>query len=75
MGKPIALSDAAHKRLTKHKHPKANEARGKASVWKPTTARGRRLAALLEAGKAERGPDLTDAEFERELRERRGRQF
>lgn len=41
--------------------------------WKPTTARGRRLAALLEKGKAERFPLLNEEEFERELRERRGR--
>lgn len=50
-------------------------ARKKPAVWKPTTARGRRLAALIAAGRAERGPDLTEAEFEREMRERRGRQF
>jgi hypothetical protein len=41
--------------------------------WKPTTARGRRMAALLEKGKAERYPLLNDEEFERELRERRGK--
>ena len=40
--------------------------------WKPTTPRGRKLAALLEKGKAERGPDLTVAELEAELRARRG---
>ena len=40
--------------------------------WKPTTARGRKLAALLEKGKTERGRDLTVAELEAELRERRG---
>lgn len=40
--------------------------------WKPTTKRGLRLAELLEAGKAERGPLLSEAEFERELSERRG---
>ena len=43
------------------------------SEWKPTTARGRRLAALLEKGRAEREP-LLDAEgIARELAERRGR--
>jgi hypothetical protein len=41
--------------------------------WKPTTARGRRMAALLEKGKAEREP-LLDAEgIAAELAERRGR--
>lgn len=40
--------------------------------WKPTTARGRRLAALLEKGRAEREP-LLDAEgIAQELRARRG---
>ena len=47
-------------------------ARKKPTAWKPTTARGRRLAALLEKGKRERGRDLTIQEFEAELRERRG---
>jgi hypothetical protein len=47
-------------------------ARKKATPWKPTTPRGRRLAALLEKGKRERGPDLTAEELEAELRERRG---
>ena len=42
---------------------------------KPTTRRGRKLARLLEAGKAERGPEMTLAEVEREIRERRGRNF
>jgi hypothetical protein len=40
--------------------------------WKPTTARGRRMAALLEKGAAERGPLLDDEGIARELRERRG---
>lgn len=43
--------------------------------WKPTTRRGRKLAKLLEVGKAERGPEMTVAEVEREIRERRGRNF
>jgi len=47
-------------------------ARKKTAPWKPTTARGRRLAALLEKGKHERGPDLTLEQLEAELRERRG---
>jgi hypothetical protein len=47
-------------------------ARKTTAPWKPTTERGRRLAALLEKGKRERGPDLTIEEFETELRERRG---
>jgi hypothetical protein len=46
--------------------------RKKTSPWKATTARGRRLAALLEKGKQERGPDLTVEELEAEIRERRG---
>ena len=40
--------------------------------WQPTTARGRRLKALLDAGAAERGEPLDDAGIARELRERRG---
>ncbi len=47
-------------------------ARKKPAPWKPSTGRGRRLAALLEKGKHERGPDLTVAELEAELRSRRG---
>ena len=47
--------------------------RASQSEWKPTTARGRRMAALLEKGRAEREP-LLDAEgIARELAERRGR--
>ena len=33
------------------------------------------LAAILEKGKPERGPEMSEAEFERELSERRGRAF
>lgn len=44
-----------------------------ADDWKPTTAHGRRLAELLEKGKAERGPLLDDEGIARELQERRGR--
>lgn len=40
--------------------------------WQPTTARGRKLAALLAAGKAERGQPMTVEEVDRELAERRG---
>ena len=47
-------------------------ARKKCAPWKPTTARGRELAALLERGKRERGPDLTLEELDAELRARRG---
>lgn len=43
--------------------------------WTPKTARGRRMAALLKKGRAERGPLLSDAHIERELKERRGRNF
>ena len=49
--------------------------RQRPAAWKPTTVRGRRLAKLLEAGKAERYPLLNEEEFERELKERRGRNF
>ena len=42
------------------------------SKWKPRTERGRRLAALLKKGVAERGAPLDAGEIERELRERRG---
>jgi hypothetical protein len=41
--------------------------------WKPTTKRGRRLAALLERGRDQRLPFLDEAALERELAERRGR--
>jgi hypothetical protein len=41
--------------------------------WKPTTARGRRMAALLEKGKSEREPLLDDEGIARELAARRGR--
>jgi hypothetical protein len=47
-------------------------ARKQTPRWQPATARGRKLAALLEKGKHERGPDLTDEEFEAELLARRG---
>ena len=43
--------------------------------WTPTTKRGRKFAKLLEAGKAERGPLLSEEELEGEIRERRGRNF
>lgn len=43
------------------------------SKWNPTSERGRRLAALLEKGRDERLPLLSEAAFERELAERRGR--
>ncbi|MBM3879767.1 MAG: hypothetical protein FJ387_08615 [Verrucomicrobia bacterium] len=45
----------------------------KAPEWKPSTQRGRRLAALLKRGESERLPLLDDGDFERELRARRGR--
>ena len=41
--------------------------------WKPSSKRGRRLAALLERGRQERSPLLDEAGLERELAERRGR--
>ena len=49
--------------------------RQRPDAWKPTTRRGQKLAKLLAAGEAERGTRLNEEEFERELRERRGRNF
>jgi hypothetical protein len=42
-------------------------------LWKPKTERGRRMAAMLKKGRAERTPLLSDAQVEQELKERRGR--
>jgi hypothetical protein len=42
-------------------------------AWKPTSKRGRRLAALLERGREERTPLLSETALRQELRERRGR--
>jgi hypothetical protein len=42
------------------------------SEWKPTTKRGRRLAALLEKGRLERTPLLDVEGLAKELAERRG---
>jgi hypothetical protein len=50
-------------------------ARRKSVPWKPKTERGRRMAALLKKGRAERSPLLSDAQVEQELKERRGRGF
>ncbi len=47
--------------------------RRKRSEWKPTTDRGRRLAALLKRGHRERVPLLDSEELGRELAERKGR--
>jgi hypothetical protein len=41
--------------------------------WKPSSKRGRRMAALLERGRQERSPLLDEAALERELADRRGR--
>ena len=43
--------------------------------WDPSSRRGRKLARLLKAGRAERGPAMTLAEVEREIQDRRGRNF
>jgi hypothetical protein len=43
------------------------------SDWHPTTARGRRLKAILDKGRADREPLLDDEAIARELQERRGR--
>lgn len=45
------------------------------SKWEPATSLGRKFAAILEKGKKERGPQMSNAEFERELNDRRGRNF
>jgi hypothetical protein len=50
-------------------------ARRKPVRWKPKTARGRRMAVLLEAGRSERMPLLSDERMEQELSKRRGRKF
>ena len=50
-------------------------ARREPAQWKPKTARGRRMAGLLEKGRSERRPLLSDARMEQELSERRGRNF
>ena len=50
-------------------------AKRKPAQWKPKTERGRRMAALLKKGRAERLPLLSDAQMEQELKERRGRLF
>ncbi|MEQ2008512.1 MAG: hypothetical protein ABMA26_17165 [Limisphaerales bacterium] len=47
-------------------------ARARPVQWKPTNARGRKLAARLAAGRHERGPALSVESVDRELRERRG---
>jgi hypothetical protein len=46
--------------------------RRKISEWKPTTKRGRRLAALLKKGRHERLPSLDAEAIARELAARRG---
>jgi hypothetical protein len=50
-------------------------ARRKPAQWRPKTERGRRMAALLKKGRAERSPLLSDEHVEQELKERRGRSF
>jgi metal-responsive CopG/Arc/MetJ family transcriptional regulator len=50
-------------------------ARRKSEEWQPKTARGARMASLLKKGKRERLPLLSEAEVERELAVRRGRNF
>lgn len=50
-------------------------ARRKPARSEPKSKRGRRMAALLERGRTERGPLLSNEQAEQELRERRGRTF
>src|ERR1035437_9346778 len=49
--------------------------RQRPTEWKPTTKRGRRYAKILKAGEKERGPFISLDELEREIKERRGRNF
>ncbi|HEU5123019.1 MAG TPA: hypothetical protein VFW05_03040 [Verrucomicrobiae bacterium] len=46
-----------------------------AKDWKPVTARGKRMAALLAKGRSERAPLLSESEIEAELSKRKGRHF
>ena len=48
-------------------------AREPRAEWKPTTARGRRLASLLKKGHRERAPLLDADGLTQELAERKGR--
>jgi metal-responsive CopG/Arc/MetJ family transcriptional regulator len=50
-------------------------ARRKPASGKPKTARGRRLAVLLDQGRTERMPLLSNEQIEQDLAERRGRRF
>jgi hypothetical protein len=47
--------------------------RSEVTEWKPSTKRGRRLAALLAKGRDERAPFLDAAGIATELSERRGK--
>lgn len=47
--------------------------RRRESEWQPTTERGRRLKAILDKGRSERGEPLDAEGIARELQERRGR--
>lgn len=47
--------------------------RQRSAEWKPTTRRGKRMAALLAKGRAAGVKLLNDEEFDRELSARRGR--
>jgi hypothetical protein len=49
--------------------------RQRPAEWKPTTKRGRMFAKILKAGEKERGPFISLDELEREIKERRGRNF
>jgi hypothetical protein len=50
-------------------------ARRKPTSWEPKTPRGKRMAALLQAGERDRFPLLSEAEIEEELAARKGRTF
>jgi len=49
--------------------------RRKLAPSNPKTASGCRMAALLEKGQIERRPLLSDAQIDRVLKERRGRNY
>ena len=50
-------------------------ARRRPVPWQPKTARGKRMAALLQRGGSDRLPLLSESEVEQELAARRGRIF
>jgi hypothetical protein len=62
-GRSRFILQALEEKISRQQQPK----------WEPTNSLGRKFAAILEKGKKERGPQMSEVEFERELSERRGR--